>query len=226
MNGAVLLDVDGTLLDTAAAYRRAIDMLLAQAGVDADERARIGALPGVQLPALVELCGGGPSVREQFVEVYRTCNHDVRAYAGITTALRELSAMCSLAAVTSKRRVVASEELERAGLLQYLAVIIGDEDVCRSKPDPEPVVAALAAIRIPPERAVMVGDSYVDIEAGRGAGVATVGVMWGAEFPARLMAAGPGVVIERPGQLAMAVRRLLGMSEAVDAGEDISLVSP
>ena len=105
--------------------------------------------------------------------------------------------------MTSKLSTSARRGLEHCGFpLDLFDVLIGADDVERHKPDPAPVLAALARLETAPTRAWYVGDSIHDIAAGRAAGVRTAGVLWG-PFPRdELVAAGPDRILDHPAQLA------------------------
>ena len=79
-------------------------------------------------------------------------------------------------------------------LERFDAVVLG-ADVARRKPDPEGIVKCLDRLGVPPGSAIYVGDSDVDIAAGRAAGVGTVGVLTGAATSAMLSACGPDRLI-------------------------------
>jgi len=68
------------------------------------------------------------------------------------------------------------------------------EDVSRSKPDPEGVQLALMRLEAPPEEAMLVGDSPLDIQAGRAAGVETGAALWGTKQRQELLTSTPDYV--------------------------------
>ena len=68
-------------------------------------------------------------------------------------------------------------------------VIVTCDDTDRHKPDPAPVLHALALLDAPAAGAVYVGDAPYDVRAGRAAGVATAAAMWGDTFPADVLRA-------------------------------------
>jgi len=85
----------------------------------------------------------------------------------------------AMAAITTRARKTAKKTLEDAGILQYFKYFIGFEDVTRPKPDAEPLLKALKFLEVSPKDAIMVGDSEVDVYAGKNAGTKTVGVTYG-----------------------------------------------
>jgi phosphoglycolate phosphatase-like HAD superfamily hydrolase len=82
-------------------------------------------------------------------------------------------------------------------------LLIAREDTVRFKPDPEPLLRALNAFGVAPENAVMVGDLWPDIAAGRACGVAlTVGIQWPHDPPGRFMRCPPDVEVASLGEAA------------------------
>lgn len=120
-----------------------------------------------------------------FVDAYRAhyaehFNDHTTLYPGIEDMLSELKeAGAKLALVTTKHQSQADFTARECGLLAWLDHVHGWREDRRHKPDPEPVRLALAALGGAPGQALMVGDSELDIGAGRAAGVATCAVNWG-----------------------------------------------
>jgi pyrophosphatase PpaX len=85
--------------------------------------------------------------------------------------------------------------LDRFDLGPLLDVLVTHESTPRHKPDPAPVLFGCDALGVPPATACYVGDSVFDMQAGRAAGTAAVGVAWGADTPANLRAAGAQHII-------------------------------
>ncbi|MBI2347928.1 MAG: HAD-IA family hydrolase [Deltaproteobacteria bacterium] len=108
-----------------------------------------------------------------------------------------------------KKRVVVSNKLYRLTLsvLRGLGIetcfdaILGGDSAPRKKPDPEPLHQVLAAFRVAPGKALMVGDGGTDVEAGKRAGVVTCGVTYGLGKSEELIAAKPDFLIDDLRQL-------------------------
>lgn len=79
-----------------------------------------------------------------------------------------------IGAVTSRSKMTSISTLELADLLPFFDTVISMEDAPAIKPSPEPLLVALTNIGSDPSRAVMIGDSHLDIEAGKNAGTRTV----------------------------------------------------
>ena len=202
----VLFDLDGTLADTipliVASYQHAFRSVLAQEVEEARARAWIGR---PLLPALLE---ESPDHGHELDRVYRAWNLEntarlIQRYAGVPELLEALAAAgVRCAVVTSKRRDTASLALEGVGVADLIDVAAGLEDTTRHKPEPDPLLHAVAALGVEPADCVYVGDATVDVLAARAAGMASVAVTWGAGERAALEAAGPDAVVDTVPDLA------------------------
>jgi HAD superfamily hydrolase (TIGR01509 family) len=124
------------------------------------------------------------SVR-RFVQVYRDYyaehyNDNTRVYPGIRELLETLrGAGVKLALVTTKHQTQAEFTLTGIGLAGYFDYVHGWLEGRKHKPDPEPVLASLSRLDAQPGATIMVGDSELDIQAAKAAGVDTCAVTYG-----------------------------------------------
>lgn len=203
---AVLLDLDGTLLDThgliLASFRHTRDAL----GLAADDDAFRRGMGRPLFEVFRGLCASDAQA-EEAVAVYRAHNgqvHDamVRPFPGVEAAIDALRAAgVRIAVVTSKSAPFAERGLAVTGLRGRIDALVTPSDVTRPKPDPEPVQVALHRLGVGPERAVMVGDSPHDLEAGRAARVDTAWVAWGPFSAVEVAACAPDHVLGSPNDL-------------------------
>lgn len=178
--------MDGTLLDS-------IELIL-DGAVFAFEgregarptRAEWKALIGTPLDAMLGKWATSPDdvlfLRARYRQ-FQLENHDsyVSLYDGVEETLRELHARGHpLGIVSSKLNVGIRRSMDHFKLTPFFGVIVGLDQTTNHKPHPEPVQFALTALDVTPLQALFVGDSPHDIESGNAAGVATVGVPWGA----------------------------------------------
>lgn len=105
----------------------------------------------------------------------RTCLYD--GFAELVRALHERGVSMSI--VSNKPEAITKIIVEKLGVSKYFTRVIGPESVTRMKPDPEGLLLCLDAMGAKPEEAVMVGDSYTDIQAGKAAGMHTCAVLYG-----------------------------------------------
>ena len=199
-----LFDFDGTLADSVelimASFRHATAQVLGAVPDEAVLRAGIG-LPLIdQMRTLDE--GRAQELYDVYVE-HNAAVHDqlLRPYPGVSELLAGLRGQGRrLGVVTSKRRETARHGLQLLGLGEF-DVLIGFEDTDAHKPGPEPLLRALAMLDANPADAVYVGDTAWDVRAGRAAGVATVGVLWGVAGRDELAAEQPDLLFERAGEV-------------------------
>ncbi len=151
--------------------------------------------------------GAGPAEIETYVDEYRAVFRPVslglsRPMPGACEIIPLLAGKFSLAIVTSRAGAGTRGILDSLGLLAWFPVIVGIEDVLHSKPDPEPVLKALAGLALSAGDAAMVGDTPDDIVAARRAGVLAIGVASGAFSREELAAAGADEVVASLKELA------------------------
>ena len=186
---AVLFDLDGTLLDTAADITRALNRALAELGLPSLARSEVSQLIGRGVPALVarvlERFGAPGTAADatwllaRFHHHYERLHHQgdtqTRVYPGVARGLAELHTLGrKLAVVTNKPRSMAVELLARLHLDQWIASVVGGDGGLPRKPHPQPLLRACELLEVPPARALMVGDSQIDVLAARAAGLAAV----------------------------------------------------
>jgi pyrophosphatase PpaX len=202
-----LFDLDGTLIDSGpiimASMRHAALTVL---GLEIDEakvRAAIGG-PGL-VAQMHEL---DPSRVDELVEAYRLHNeplHDeLEAFERMLVVLADLRQRGHrLGIVTAKRRETVELAFRRFPLLDELTdVLVGADDTERHKPEPDPVLEALARLDAAPAQAAYVGDSPFDVRAAKAAGVFAVAVAWGGIHAEEwLLAEEPDVLVHEPEEL-------------------------
>ena len=115
---------------------------------------------------------------------------------GVAEMLARLAEHYPLAVVSARPRPSTVGFLEHFGLLRYFGDCIATAETCeRTKPDPAPVRWAAECLGVPPEACLMVGDTTVDIRAGKAAGAQTVGVLCGFGEEDELRRAGASLIL-------------------------------
>lgn len=188
---AVVLDLDGTLIDSAADLRIAVNAVLADAGRTELDLAAVARMIGDGPAKLVERAFAAtgapvasdalPALTASLLAVYLDENaaHATRPFPNVPETLERLAESgCRLAVCTNKSQGATEEILRRLGLDRLFGAIVGGDRPDR-KPDPGHVLAALEPLGATPADAVMVGDSLNDVCAGRAAGLPVVAVSWG-----------------------------------------------
>ena len=186
---AVLFDLDGTLIDTAADFIRIIQDMCREKGVavvDADlirSQVSEGARAMVKL-VYPELAVEDPiflAHRQRFLDTYGAdIAVDTDLFTGMYPLLEKLENQeIPLGIVTNKPRWLSEALLDALDLTKRCAVLVCPEDVSKTKPDPEPMYLAAKHIAIAPEDCIYVGDHPRDIDAGRNAQMDTILAAYG-----------------------------------------------
>ncbi|WP_329395556.1 HAD family hydrolase [Streptomyces melanogenes] len=180
---AVVLDCDGTLVDTQAHWDRACAAVCARYGVSLGEADRL-ALIGLHLTELGRALGrllGRPAEHEALAGQVRALVADsldegVTAMPGAAEFVARLSTTRPLAVVSNSPRHAVVRHLERVGLADAFELVLGSDDVDRPKPAPDLYRAACERLRVAPGRSVAVEDSAIGIRSARAAGLYVVAV--------------------------------------------------
>lgn len=179
----LVIDLDGTLVDSAPDLMDAVNAALAAVALPLADDGRIRSWIGDGVDVLVERAlagqGGDPvaqfaAARAAFGARYET-QLFVRStlYPAVPETLDALrDAGITLACVTNKRESYARDVLDQAGIANRFALLIGGDTLPRKKPDPLPLLHAARILDATPAQSAMVGDSYHDHDAAKAAGFA------------------------------------------------------
>lgn len=199
---ALLVDIDGTLLDTLDSIIEGMNLALAEVREPPLRTEELRPLIGMPVQRQMKLLRGmeGPVVRritDRYYEHFHAIvDRGVRLYPGVAATLESL-ANRRIATMSTRRRDEARHMLRVAGIERYFTAIVGGDEVSRPKPHPDLPRFAADALRVPVSQAVVVGDSAVDIEAGRAAGTWTIAATYGYGDPAALSEARPDAELAR-----------------------------
>jgi phosphoglycolate phosphatase len=197
---ALLLDLDGTLVDTPQAIVDVAQGTLAALGLPPADPQAIKDTIGLPLPVgLAQLIGTGPAGAAEAVEIYRvlwrthvTPRIPQLLYPGVREGVEELKrAEIRLAVVTGKAQDGADSTVNAAGLRDAFDVVLGYTSVANPKPAPDIALLALERLGLGADAAVIVGDSTHDLEMAERAGVRSIAVTYGAQPEPVLRAAAP-----------------------------------
>lgn len=190
--GACLFDLDGTLANTARDLCAALNEMLRHRGLtEISERDSWTAISkgGRAMIAQgfeISFAKEGESAEmdalfEEFMAIYEQnlCVHS-HLFAGVREQLISLRKReVPLGVVTNKRETTARRLLEALGVMEFFPVVIGGNTLPKRKPHPLPMQYALEALGGAPETSAMIGDSRVDVEGARRAGIASIVVSYG-----------------------------------------------
>src|SRR6202035_2400447 len=189
----VIFDLDGTLIDSRLDLVHSVNAALRHIGRAALPDDVIASYVGDGAPILIQRALGGEAVDDAivrkglqfFLSYYREHKLDhTTVYAGVKEALAAVQttrngAPRKMAVLTNKPVNPSRAIVEALGLAPFFTQIYGGNSFATKKPDPEGARKLLEETGVPPHQAVIVGDSQVDIETGRNAGMLTVGVSYG-----------------------------------------------
>lgn len=180
---AVLFDLDGTLIHSKGVIGNCINETLVQFGLPPFEKNELHDLVGVPLAkALSKRTSDTKPLIDYFRKLYiSSYKEGTWVYNGIKSILVDLKKKeKKIGVVTLKATHVAKEVLKGLKLLEYVDAVEGDDDISQLKPSPDQINKICAKLEVSPTQAVMVGDTSMDIKAGKNAGCITIGVLWGA----------------------------------------------
>jgi len=123
---------------------------------------------------------------------------DARPHTGSLETLKELrQRKIELAIVTNSGRRPVDSVLKKFGFLQFVSLVLTRNELSRLKPDPEGLIKALNIFKVRREGAVFVGDSIIDIEAARNAGIRSIAVSCGMYSESELKKNHPDFLISK-----------------------------
>jgi phosphoglycolate phosphatase len=189
---AFILDLDGTLVDTAADLSIAVNAMLADLGLDPVSPEKVSGWIGRGAEVLVHRALSGcrdgrvdtdraRTGLDRFLFHYERENgRSARVYPGVVEGLEGLRALgLRLACVTNKPARFAGSLLEATGLSACFEEWVGGDDLPRRKPDPLPFLWIASRLALNPASIVAVGDSLNDSMAARASGMGIILVRYG-----------------------------------------------
>ncbi len=186
---AVVFDLDGTLIDSAADLANALNYALGLRKFAPFPAAQVKEMIGGGIPKLVEraLRAHGVSENEllplaaDFVKYYReNLTACTTLYEGAAELLGRLKGEGRrIGLCTNKQHDLTVETIKQLGIAKYFSAVAGEREGHPRKPDPAPLLGVLQALGASSEDAVMVGDSGADVECAKAAGAVPVVVRFG-----------------------------------------------
>jgi phosphoglycolate phosphatase len=208
----IIFDLDGTLIDSRVDLIRSVNAMLRHFAHPELPGDVVASYVGDGAPMLVRRALGDPDdetffkqALDYFLAYYREhkLDHTV-VYAGIPEALKQIQSNGNdrKMAVLSNKPVHPSRAIVKAlGLGDFFVRVYGGNSFETKKPDPLGVNTLLKETNTPPEQALIVGDSSIDVLTGRNSGIATCGVTYGFA-PHTLCEAPPDITVNSPHELA------------------------
>ncbi|KQT60890.1 HAD family hydrolase [Methylobacterium sp. Leaf456] len=208
--GAVVFDINGTLLDSVDQHARAWVEAFAHFGIATEEaavRRQIGKGGDQLLPVFVDqdrLAREGETIEAYRSDLFKRRYLDrVRPFPGVRDLLTYLRAEGHTIALASSGKASEVENYQKIlGIEDLVDAATSSDDADRSKPHPDIFEAALAKLPdLPKDRVIAVGDTPYDAEAAGKAGIRTIGLLCGGFPEADLSAAGCIAIYRDPQDL-------------------------
>lgn len=210
----ILIDVDGTLVDSVPDLAFCVDEMMQRLGLPPHgeekvrqwvgngverlvRRALVGQLEGEPDPALFE------KAYPIFLDLYaENTSKRSRLYPGVREGLEYLQgAGYKLGCVTNKAAQFTEPLLRDLGIADFFAIVISGDTLPKKKPDPLPLLHAADFFGVAPSESLMIGDSISDVKAARAAGFRIVCMSYGYNHGQDIREAHPDAVIDSMAEL-------------------------
>lgn len=218
MRHLIVFDLDGTLIDSRIDLAESANELLATYGagpLDVDRiMGMVGDGAGTLVRRVLKAAGGraaAPEALDRFLSIYdRRLTDNTRFYPGLEAMIRSLSGRAVLAILTNKPERHTIRLLDSFGIRQAFAAVIGGDSGFPKKPDPAGLLHLIASTGAVSERTLYVGDSIVDVETARRAGVRLCVAEYGfGRFREDIAYEAPDLRADRPEALPAAIETFL-----------------
>ncbi|GAB4406812.1 MAG: HAD family hydrolase [Thermodesulfovibrionales bacterium] len=189
----IIFDLDGTLIDSSIDITNALNYAIEPYGFKPLTTQDTIKMVGEGITRLIEKLLAEhkwevknfshteiqSDVTRRFLDHYTEHILDnTRQYPGVKETLEKLNNY-KKAVISNKRESLSRMVLDGLGLSRFFDIIVGSDTTQEKKPSPLPILKVLSDLHVQPADAVMVGDSNLDIDAGRAAGVTTIAVTYG-----------------------------------------------
>jgi len=202
---ALIFDLDGTLVDSVGDIANAINHALQQLGLPTVSQERVRTWIGAGLPVLCQRAAAFSGIADRWTDIERFarpyyqkhCNDLTKVFDGVVDLLdygRQHDLPMSVLSNKPHDMVVAV--LQALQLESYFVSARGYLDEATKKPNAGPALELCRAMNTPPQRVALVGDSVIDIETARNAGMISIAVTWGFENVESLNAHGPDLTVD------------------------------
>jgi HAD superfamily hydrolase (TIGR01509 family) len=200
---ALCFDVDGTLSDTDDLYAKRVSPYLPRAIFsDPDQAARRLVMwveaPGNALLGFADKVGVDDEMGAVIDWMSRHQTHTLKKFLlipGVDEMLAALKGHYPMAVVSARHEKSTMRFLEQFDLVPYFDAIVTGLSAPHTKPFPDPIFLAAKRMGVRPEECLMIGDTTVDIRAGKSAGAQTVGVLCGFGEEQELLDMGADLIV-------------------------------
>lgn len=198
----ILLDLDGTLVDSRATMARAIRDVLQELGIEPPEPKVLHIRVRHEPPRTILKSFGVSSLKEYWKSYVSRMSLSQPYLPNLARGCEVARAVGrSLGIVTSLPEFPARAILRQLRVDPFLSTLVTYGTTRRHKPSGDPILAAIDRLELPPDLCVYIGDQPEDILAGKDAGVSTAAALWGFGEAKSLIQLKPDFVFQRPTEL-------------------------
>lgn len=183
----IIFDLDGTLVDTCEDLKNALNYCLKRHGIEEYSTEEVKDMIGEGVRRFIEKAlenrGASPNLVDSIIDCFVTYYSEhisdyTKPYPGVIETLKRLSDI-KKAVISNKLTTLSVKTLNNLGLSHYFDLIAGNDFFYEQKPSAVPIIKTIERFNTKRENTLMVGDSNIDIDAGKSAGIKTVGVTYG-----------------------------------------------
>lgn len=209
MASVLIFDLDGTLLNTLDDLTDACNHVLRLHGMPTHTAEEVRTFVGNGVRRLLRLAAPAEAdetvidqLERDFAAYYPLhCMDKTRPYEGLMPVLRQLRQQGKRMAIVSNKPDYGVQVLKDAYFSGLMELSVGEQAGVRRKPAPDAVLRVMERLNAAPEECVYIGDSDVDVETAKNAGLPFLGVGWGFCGSEALRGFGAERVIDLPRQL-------------------------
>jgi HAD superfamily hydrolase (TIGR01509 family) len=207
---ALCFDVDGTLSDTDDLYTQKVLRFFPRFLFNDPQRAARrfvmwAEAPGNALLGLTDTIGLDDEIVAFIDWLSRHRKMSAKKFLlvpGVDAMLAQLKGKYSMAVVSARDEKGTLRFLQQFNLVQYFDVVVTGQSAKHTKPYPDPILFAAKQMNVKPEECLMIGDTTVDMRAGKSAGAQTVGVLCGFGEEPELLKMGANLILKNTTELA------------------------
>lgn len=207
-----IFDLDGTVLDTIGTIAYYGNYALEKNQIAPIDVGEYNYLAGTGASNLVKnmlrfrQCLTEETYARVYADYQEAYNKDVayqsKIFDGLKETLDKIKSMgVSLAIVSNKPDYAAKKVVEALYGKDYFVRVDGQKEGKPLKPDPKAVLDILSEFQVSKEECLYIGDTDVDMQTGKNAGIFTVGVLWGFRGEEELLKSGADLVVQNPMEL-------------------------
>lgn len=211
MYQACIFDLDGTLTDTLESITYSVNATLRQMGLLTITKEQcqsfVGFGAGVLIRNSLQAVNGSDERQDEAMQIYKRifqeyCTYLVKPYEGIRQMLEELKGEgIKLAVLSNKPHAQTLKVVEEIFGNDMFTIVRGQQEGVPRKPNPTVALQIAKKFRIRAADCIYIGDSDVDMQTGKAAGMKTVGVTWGFRSRDVLLMNGADELIDTPSEL-------------------------